>query len=234
MSEFYLVKDGQRIVSLAAERDGKLYAFVPNVNSFVYNKPMSVDFQIDGEMNYEPVSTDTAVSIVRDGSIGEIDESTNEFLLDHVVTETRRIDPDELLSESANAGTEITLAQAALAVADTLRSVPLGRWITYTTYPLRAREAALQLVSDLRDGLVPALSGIPLVPRLRDDTDDTQVVEVRRTSRANAAKSGRSAPTKATKKAAAKKVGDKVPVKGARGVRAPAAKANVGSRAKSR
>jgi hypothetical protein len=234
MSEFYLVKDGERIVSLAAERDGKLYAFVPNVSSFVYNKPMSVDFQIDREMNYEPVGTDTAVSIVRDGSIGEIDESANEFLLDHVMTETRRIDPDEILSGNADAGTKVPLAQAANVVADILRSVPLGRWIAYTTYPLRARQAALQLASDLRDGLVPALSDIPLISRIRDNMDDTQVVEVSRTTRANPARSARTAPRKVAKRAAAKKTGDKVPVKGARGIPAAAAKADIGSKAKSR
>lgn len=231
MSDFYLVKDGERIVSLATERDGKLYTYVPNVNSFVYNKPMSVDFQIDQEMNYEPVGTDTAVSIVRDGSIGEID-SANEFLLDHVMTETRRIDPDEILSENAYAAAEVPLAQAANAIADILRSLPLGRWITYTTYPLRAHQAALQLVSDLREGLVPALSDIPLMSRIRDNADDTQVVEVRRTTGSAAARSARTAPRKAAKKAAAKKTGDKVPVKGARGI--PAAKANMGSRARSR
>jgi hypothetical protein len=234
MSEFYLVKDGERIVSLAAERDGKLYTFVPNVSSFVYNKPMSVDFQIDREMNYEPVGTDTAVSIVRDGSIGEIDEVANEFLLDHVMTEARRIDPDEILSENAYAATEVPLAQAANAIADILRSLPLGRWITYTTYPLRAHQAALQLVSDLRDGLVPALSDIPLMSRIRDNADDTQVVEVRRTTGSTAARSARTAPRKAAKKAAAKKTGDKVPVKGARGIPVAAAKAKIGSRAKSR
>lgn len=117
MSEFYLVKDGQRIVSLAAERDGKLYTFVPNVSSFVYNKPMSVDFQIDRGMDYEPVSTDTAAGIVRDGSIGEIDESTNSFLLDHVQAETRRISPDEILDVYIDAEAELPVAEAGNAVA---------------------------------------------------------------------------------------------------------------------
>jgi len=68
MSELYLVKDGERTVTLAAEREGKLYAFVPNVGSFVYNKPMSVDFQIDHEMNYASVDAETAANIVREGS----------------------------------------------------------------------------------------------------------------------------------------------------------------------
>jgi hypothetical protein len=235
MSEFYLVKDAQRIVSLAAEREGKLYAFVPNVRSFVYNKPMSVDFQIDREMNYEPVSTDTAASIVRDGSIGEIDESTNKFLLDHMKAETRRINPEEILDGNTHAGTELPLAQVANVVADILRSAPFGRWITYMTYPRLARRIALQLASDLRDGLVPAFSDIPLVSRVRDNTDDTQIVEVRRTRGATAARSARTAPRKAAAKVAAKKTGDKVPVKAARRTRAAAAtKTNVHSRAKSR
>ena len=72
---FYIVKDGFRIVTLAVEYDGKLYAFIPNFRSFVYNRPMSVDFQIDREMTYEPISKDAAEATIRDGALGELDES---------------------------------------------------------------------------------------------------------------------------------------------------------------
>jgi hypothetical protein len=223
MSEFYLVRDGQQVVSLAAERDGKLYTFVPNVSSFVYNKPMSVDFQIDRRMDYEPVSPGIAAGIVRDGSIGEIDENANQFLLDHVTAERRRIDPNDILD--AGAGPELSMAGFAGAVADFLLNVPLGRWVTLGTYPRAAGRVAIQLASDLREGLVQAFGDIPMESRLRPNADETQTVEVRRTRGAPTARIAPSAPRKATKKSAAKKAGVKVPVKAARQSRATAARA---------
>lgn len=95
MSTLYLVKEGDRSVILAAERDGRLYGYVPNVNAFVYNKPMSVDFLIDRNMTYQPVDTDEAAAIIKAGQIGKINGRTNKFLLDRTKAETRRIDPIE-------------------------------------------------------------------------------------------------------------------------------------------
>ncbi len=231
MSEFYLVKDGPRTVTLAAERDGKLYAFVPNVGSFVYNKPMSVDFQIDRGMNYEPVSTDTATSIVRAGAIGEIDESANGFLLDQMRTETRRIEPDQLLGANASTGYELPSPQFANVVAELLRSTPVGRWVTYVVYPRPARQIASKLVNDLRSGLVPAFSDIPLVSRVRDSTNDDQVVEVSRTPGTSPARAAaRTAPRKVAKRGAAKKTGDSPPVEAAPATPAAATNAGAGSR----
>ncbi|MBU8820725.1 hypothetical protein KL864_33185 [Mycolicibacterium goodii] len=97
MSALYLVKDGDRAVILAAECDGCLYGYIPNVAAFVYNKPMSVDFLIDREMTYQPVDHDEAAAIIKAGQIGLIDGRTNKFLLDHAKAETRRLDPSEIL-----------------------------------------------------------------------------------------------------------------------------------------
>ena len=227
MSELYLVKDGPRTVTLAAERDGKLYAFVPNVSSFVYNKPMSVDFQIDRGMTYEPVSTDTAASIVRAGSVGKIDERTNKFLIDEMRAEARRISPDEILGAKASTGTELTPTQVANAVADLLRRTPLGRWVPYKIYPGHLGRQAVRLASDLRTGRVRAFSGIPLISRVISSADDNQIVEV---SRSRKATEGRTPP----RKAAAKKTGGNVPVKAARVKPAASTPASTHAKARSR
>lgn len=107
----------------------------PNMSSFVYNKPMSVDFQIDHGMTYERVSADTAADIVRAGSVGQIDEQTNRFLLDAMRAETRRINPEEVLGTNVSTETGLTPVQIASAIADLLRRTPLGDWITYKIYP---------------------------------------------------------------------------------------------------
>lgn len=233
MSEFYLVKDGPRTVSLATERDGKLYAFVPNVSSFVYSKPMSVDFQIDREMTYEPVSADAAADIVRAGSIGEIDESANQFLIDHVRAETHRISPKEILGPSTFAEAGLMPAQVTNVIAQLFGSA-LGRWITYGTYTRFARQFAAQLASDLSAGVVPGFTNIPLRARVRHNTHDDQIVEVSRAPQPIATRTTRTSPRKAVAKVAAKKTGDKSPVKAARGNQAAAAKASPRASAKSR
>lgn len=229
MSEFYLVKDGERTVTLAAERDGKLYAFVPNVGSFVYNKPMSVDFQIDHEMNYESVDAETAANIVREGSVGKIDEQENEFLLDHMMAETRRINPREVLSAEASPEPEPTPAQVAIAVAALLRKMPLGQWIPYKVYPRDLLRQARRRASDLSMGRVQAFSDIPLISRVISSTDNEQIVEVSRTS---AARKGRAAPRRTAKKAA-EATGVKASAKSVRGKAAAAAKAGTRASAKS-
>jgi hypothetical protein len=96
MSALYLVRDGDRTVALAAEQNGKLYCYIPNVDAFVYNKPMSVDFFFDREMDYEPVTAQEAADIIKDGTIGKIDGRSNRSLLDWATVGTR-LSPAEVL-----------------------------------------------------------------------------------------------------------------------------------------
>lgn len=96
-SIFYLVQDRERKVALALEHDGRLYCYVPNVEAFVYNAPMSHDFLIDRNMNYEPIATSAAADIVESGVIGRVDGRTNELLLGWAEGETRRLDPRAVL-----------------------------------------------------------------------------------------------------------------------------------------
>jgi hypothetical protein len=202
MSEFYLVKDGDRTVTLAAERDGKLYGFVPNVDSFVYNKPMSVDFQIDHELNYESVDAETAANIVYQGPVGMIDEQENQFLLNRVTAETRRIDPGEVLGAPAFAEPEPT----AVAVAALLRETPPGQWIPYKVYPGDLLRQARRRAADLNMGRVQAFSDIPVVSRVIPSADDEQIVVVSRTSPARKARAAprKTAAAKAGKRGSAK------------------------------
>ncbi|MGV0772887.1 hypothetical protein [Mycobacterium syngnathidarum] len=99
-SIFYLVQDGERKVALALEHDGRLYCYVPNVEAFVYNEPMSHDFLIDRDMNYEPIGASAAADIVKSGVIGRVDRHTNELLLGWAEGETRRLDPRAVLGST--------------------------------------------------------------------------------------------------------------------------------------
>ena len=198
MSALYLVKDGDRTVVLAVERDGRIYGYIPNLKAFVYNKPMSVDFLIDREMTYEPVTAGVAADIIAKGVIGKIDGRTNKFLLDEMKAETRRIQPAEILRANDVSDPDPTHTQVANAKAELLKKTPFGRWIVYKTYsdPSR-RQTALQMASDLRKGKVRAFSDIVVQSRVVPSEDGHQVVQISR-SRVGQAKAN------GTKSAAAK------------------------------
>ena len=108
MSALYLVKDDDRTVVLAVEREGRCYGYIPNLDAFVYNKPMSVDFLIDQEMADEPVTADVAADIIGKGVIGKINGRTNKFLLDEMKAEERRLEPAEVLEASGVSDPEPT------------------------------------------------------------------------------------------------------------------------------
>lgn len=182
MTALYLVRDGDRTVSLAAERDGKLHVFIPNLDAFVYNKPMSVDFLIDRNMTYEPVTAPAAAEIINEGVIGKLDGRSHKTLLDWARAEPRRLDPAEVLgANTLRADIEPTPAEVAHAKAEMLRKAPPGRWIVYKTYPVGAsRQTALQMASDLRLGRVRAFADIALKSRVRDSEQGHHVVQIAR------------------------------------------------------
>ena len=100
MNALYLVKERERLVALAAERDGQLYCYVPNLDAFVYNKPMSIDFLIEQTMTYEQQSVEAAAGIDDAGIVGMIDGHTNKYLLDCVKAEPRRLTLAQVLGAS--------------------------------------------------------------------------------------------------------------------------------------
>lgn len=182
MSALYLVKDGDRTVVLAAERDGKLYGYVPNVEAFVYNKPMSVDFLIDQNMTYEPQTAEQAADIIKAGVVGKINGRTNKFLLDHMKAEPNRMTPAEVLGANALADPdEASPADIAHARAAVLQKTPVGTWIVYKTYPVGTkRQVALQLASHLRQGRIRAFRDIALQSKVVASAAGHQVVKVAR------------------------------------------------------
>ncbi|MBU8820360.1 hypothetical protein KL864_31250 [Mycolicibacterium goodii] len=201
MSALYLVKEGDRAVILAAERDGRLYGYIPNVAAFVYNKPMSVDFLIDRDMTYQPVDHDEAAAIIKAGQIGKINGRTNKFLLDRAKAETRRLDPVEILGANRLREPAPTRTRLAQAKADLLRKAPPGRWITYKDDYSPARlQAARQLASDIRKGRVRAFKNIAVTSRVVTDDHGRPVVQISREKPARTAKS----PIRHTKTANAK------------------------------
>lgn len=196
MSALYLVRDGNRTVSLAAESDGKLHVFIPNIGAFVYNKPMSVDFLIDRDMNYEPVTAQAAAEIINEGVIGKLDGRSHKSLLDWARAEQRRLDPAEVLgANTLRADIEPTPTEVAHAKAEMLRKAPPGRWIVYKTYPVGAsRQTALQMASDLRKGRVRAFADIALKARVLDSEQGHRVVQIARETPATK-RVGKATPT---------------------------------------
>lgn len=208
MSALYLVKEGDRAVILAAERDGRLYGYVPNVNAFVYNKPMSVDFLIDRNMTYQPVDADEAAAMIKAGQIGKINGRTNKFLLDRAKAETRRIDPTEILGANELHEPAPTRTRIAQAKADLLRKVPPGRWITYKDdYTSAARiQAARQLASDIRKGRVRAFRDIDVTTRVVTDDHGRPVVQISRETAKPPIRHTKTVNAKGTAKKAAQRI----------------------------
>ncbi len=181
MSALYLVKDGDRSVVLAVERDGRIYGYIPNLDAFVYNKPMSVDFLIDQDMTYEPVTAGAAAGMIAKGAIGKIDGRTNKFLLDEMKAEVRRIQPAEVLGANEVSEPEPTHTQVATAKAELLKKTPLDHWIDYKNYPDPSRrQTAQQMASDLRNGKIRAFRDLVVQSRVVQSDDGHQVVQIRR------------------------------------------------------
>lgn len=181
MSDMYLVKDGDRTVTLATEHNNRLYGYVANLDAFVYNGPMSIDFLVDRRMTYELVDADAAAAIVKAGTVGRLDGRIFKDLLDELRAETRRLDPNEVLGAAVRANPDPTPTEAAKDKADQLRHTDPGHWIVYKTYPAGAsKQTALQLASDLRKGRVRAFAGISLKSRVVSSVDGRQVVQVTR------------------------------------------------------
>jgi len=184
VSDIYLVKDGERTVTLAAEHNNRLYAYVPNFDAFIYDDPMSVDYLIDREMTYEPVAATEAASIVKAGKIGRLDGRVFKDLLDELGAEKRRLSPAEVLGAAVAINPDPTRTEAAKDKAEQLRRTESGQWISYKTYPAgTAKQTALQLASDLRKGRVRAFADIPLLSRVATSVDGRQVVQIARDSR---------------------------------------------------
>lgn len=181
MSALYLVRDEDRTIALVAENEGKLFAYVPNVDAFVYNKPMSVDFLIDRNKQYEPIDGPAAAEIIHEGKIGKIDRRTSKTLMEWATTEQRRLNPTDVLdANTLRADVEPSAAEVAAAKADLVRSAPPGKWFNYKTYPATAKQPALQAASHIRNGRVKAFAGIDVVAQVVPNKNGGHIVQVAR------------------------------------------------------
>lgn len=86
VTRFYLVRDSDGRVCWLAAVTGegwsqRAYGWVPDLNVFVANDPLSVDIQIDRELAYEPLTAEQAAEAVEAGLIGRLadDEGLCDF-----------------------------------------------------------------------------------------------------------------------------------------------------------
>lgn len=94
---FYLARDGDRALAVAAELNGRLFCYVPNVQAFIYNKPLTVDFLIDRNKQYDRITADEAAQIAAEGYVGRINDDDITTLTEWATTEPQRLDPEEVL-----------------------------------------------------------------------------------------------------------------------------------------
>ena len=182
MSALYLVSDGDRAAWLAAEKDGRVYCYVPNLKTFVYNQPLSLDFLIDHDLTYEPTEQGTAARIIKHGALGKIDARSNKDLLEDFRAETRRLNPcDVLAANTFRADPEPTSTDIANAKAALVSKTAPGRWLVYKTYPTPDNhKAALRMACDLRKGRVRAFGALKVQARVVTSENGQQIVQITR------------------------------------------------------
>ncbi|WP_020099412.1 hypothetical protein [Mycobacterium sp. 360MFTsu5.1] len=101
----YLVRDDDRIQALVAQVDGKLFCYVPDVDEFVYNKPLTADFLINRDKRYDRIDVAEALQLIEEGCIGRIDDHGSQTLMDWAVYQPQRLRPREVLGHGTS-GTE--------------------------------------------------------------------------------------------------------------------------------
>ncbi|MUL50074.1 hypothetical protein FZI85_30020 [Mycobacterium sp. CBMA293] len=95
---FYLVRDGDGRVCWLAAVTGegwsqRVYGWVPDLDAFVANDPLTLDCQIDRELSYEPLTAEQAADVVEAGLIGRLaDDEGLHDLLRVMSAEPRRLD----------------------------------------------------------------------------------------------------------------------------------------------
>jgi hypothetical protein len=95
-TSFYLARDGDRVSWLVAVQgydawSASAYGYVPDLEAFVFNRPLTMDFCIDREMAYEPITADQAATIVDAGQIKRLDDIGMHDRLDEMRSEPRKL-----------------------------------------------------------------------------------------------------------------------------------------------
>lgn len=173
----YLVRDGDREVWVAAEREGRMFTYVANTGRFQRNKPVGSDFLMEREMAYEPLTPEQARAKM-DAGVGRLDERTMGPILDQF-----RADDAEYLSVEDVFGAQPQQVPQqpnrrarARALADAVNEAQPGQWVTWRTYPPDRRQTAQVAAHDLKNGKIRALGDLPVDTRIVPTTDETGLV----------------------------------------------------------
>ncbi|MCX8559239.1 hypothetical protein OS121_29775 [Mycolicibacterium mucogenicum] len=71
----------------------RAYGWVPDLDAFVANDPLTLDCQIDRELAYEPLTAEQAADVVAAGMIGRLADDEGLYDLLRVLSaEPRRLD----------------------------------------------------------------------------------------------------------------------------------------------
>jgi hypothetical protein len=97
LKPLYLVRDGDRTIWLATEHNGRLYVYVANLNTFVRNNPLSLDYLIDRNHTYQRIDLAEATKVMNAGRVGRIDPRWNGWLIEHFRNEPDQLQLDDVL-----------------------------------------------------------------------------------------------------------------------------------------
>lgn len=181
----YVVSNRGRDVWLAyvdTEHPG-VYAYIPNLGRFVFNKSLGQDFYWDREMNWTPVDTQTARKIVTDGELGKLDGRRHSHFLTKFEAETDQHSVEDVFGAQPVTDRTPTAREQTEAKLASLANAKPGEWIAYKTYPTDQRHRARVAANDIRQRKIAAVRkcGLHVDARVTPTVDGRITVEIART-----------------------------------------------------
>ncbi|MFC6161860.1 hypothetical protein [Kribbella jiaozuonensis] len=98
--KLYLVKDGERLVWVAALAHEHMYSYVANTGKFHDNNALRNDFYMERAFTYEPIGPADARRLIRQG-VGTLDEEEHSDSLTDWRADPKPLDPTDVLSIAA-------------------------------------------------------------------------------------------------------------------------------------
>lgn len=155
-----------------------IYAYVPNLGTFVRHDALAQDFYWDMDLTYRPVEVGEAAGLVEQNMIGKLDARTyQKAVLDRLQAVPEQKAPADLLGPVRTV-TQISTRQAAAARADRLRHAAPGEWVTWKKYSPEHRQRAYVAANNLRTGKIRALDGLSIETRIDVEQSGQLVVLV--------------------------------------------------------
>ncbi|WP_458682604.1 hypothetical protein [Prescottella equi] len=182
----YVVSNNGRDVWLAyvdTENPG-VYAYIPNLGRFVFNKSLGQDFYWDHEMGWTPVDAQTARQIVTAGELGKLDGRRHGHFLAKFEAEPDQRSLEDVFGAQPVADRKPSPREQAAAKVQTLTKARPGEWLTWKVYGHGRRHSAAVAARDLRVGKVAAVakSGLHIASRVTPTADGRFAVEIARTA----------------------------------------------------